>query len=143
MGSPETELVSLLRAASELDRGRLLELAAEPLGVEAAAHAAAHEQARAKAREAIARSGMSSEFERAWGDLIRWSGAGGAQSGVWAMVSPPGELLLADLRRRVVPRLMDVLMANVLGDALDEPSRVALLGRWRQVARSRGHDGRR
>ena len=129
MRSHDSEFRSLLRAASELDQGALLELGAEP----SLAQAAERERARAAARDAVARLGLSAELERVGAEIMRWSEAGGARSGVYAMVSPPGDLLLADLRRQAVPALLDAAMALLLAEHPDQASREALLARWQQV----------
>jgi hypothetical protein len=127
--SNDSEFLTLLIVASELDSGALLMLGAEPSPTEAAEHA----RARAAARAGVARRGLSSELERVGAEIVRWSGVGGAGSGVYAPVSAPGDLLLADLRRQALPALLDAAMALALGDALDPASRETLLVRWQLV----------
>jgi hypothetical protein len=124
MRSHDAEFRALFSAASELDRGALLDLGAEPSPAQAA-----ERERRAAARDAVARQRLSHELERVGAEIVPWSGVGGAGSGVWALVSPPADLRVADLCRQAVPALLDAAMALLLADALDQTSRGALLAR--------------
>ena len=129
MGAHDAEFQALLHTASALDRGALLELGAQP-GLEDVTE---RDRARAVARGLVERQGLGDDLDRMGDEIIRWSGAGGAMSGMFTFASPPSDVLLADIRQQVVPALMDVAMTLLLGDGLDPASREALLSRWHEV----------
>jgi hypothetical protein len=72
-------------------------------------------------------------WERIGDQIVRWSAVGGARSSVHAPMSPPSDIMLADLRRQAVPALLDAAMALLLSDALDPASRQPFLARWQFV----------
>ena len=90
--------------------------------------------ARARARQLLVESGRVDEFDRLIGQLIQWSGADGARSGVYTFTSPSRDLVLADVRARAVPALADAVLALLLETDLGRDTKEALLAAW-NVAR--------
>jgi hypothetical protein len=85
------------------------------------------------AHRRAARLGVSDELQRLQGHIVQWTGASGARSGLWTGGSPGRDLMLADLRRQAAPALMDAATAVVLGNALEERYREALLAPWKRA----------
>jgi hypothetical protein len=86
------------------------------------------------ARRLASRLGLRESLLRAEGEIVQWTGAAGARSGVWTAGSPARDLMLADLRRQAAPALMDAATALILGDALEARYPDALLAAWQRVA---------
>jgi hypothetical protein len=132
MTSPDWDLDAFIETASGLESGALLELGVEPSSAEAAELA----RARTAARTAAGAQGLARDFERVGDEIMRWSSAGGALSGVYSFASPPGDIMLADLRGQAIPALLDAALALLLHDSLDPNSSRALLARWQGVTDS-------
>jgi hypothetical protein len=114
-----------LESLSRLDVGQLLAIATAHREQGSDLNAA-----RDLARRRLLESGRADEYERLIGDIVQWSGADGARSGIYTFASPIRDMVLADARAQAVPALADAALSLFLGDEVDAPARQMLLAAW-------------
>ncbi len=127
--APNPALDTFLAELPGLGPSELMMLSADPPG----GAAMALEQARGRARRVAAAAHRSGELDRLRAAIVTWSGANGAASGVYAPVSPPSDLLLADLRTQAMQAILDAAAAIALAGLLDDETRRVLGERWTAV----------
>jgi hypothetical protein len=123
------ELNAFLNGLPDLDQSTLLALSVRPTIDEEKSL----RNARRTARRVATVAGLIDDLDSLRGQIVTWSGANGARSGIWAPDLASSDVLLADIRRGAAQAILDAATATLLGDALDLHSREVLVERWESV----------
>jgi hypothetical protein len=122
----EIDLEAFLRILPHLDSGELMAISAAYHDADAEARVAARALASGVAR----RRHLIDELGRVQGSIIQWAGSDISRSGAFTFADVRPDQMLGDIRVQAVPPLLDAATALLLGDALDQTSRDALLEPW-------------